>query len=149
MARVQLARLDGLLERMRAQQAQLAERVSTLPGLSLRRPNDDEGDAGICLIAFAERAELAAEAVEALRAEGVEAMRIYDPEVLDVHVYPYWQPVLDAIAREGRPQPDCPQTLALLGRSIHVDLSPLNDEQDLDEIGLAFEKVAHGVLEPA
>jgi dTDP-4-amino-4,6-dideoxygalactose transaminase len=148
-ARVQLTRLDGLLERMRAQQAQLAERVGSLPGLSLRRTNDDGGDAGICLIAFAERAELAAEAVEALRAEGVEAMRVYDPEVVDLHVYPYWQPVLDAIARGGGPQPDCPRTLALLERSIHVDLSPLNDEQDLDEIALAFEKVAHGVLEPA
>jgi 8-amino-3,8-dideoxy-alpha-D-manno-octulosonate transaminase len=148
-ARVQLTRLDGLLERMRAQQAQLAERVSGLPGLTLRRPNDDDGDAGICLIAYAERAELAAEAVEALRAEGVEAMRIYDPEVVDLHAYPYWQPVLDAIARAGRPQPDCPRTLALLERTIHVDLSPLNDEQDLDEIGLAFEKVAHGVLEAA
>ena len=145
-ARVQLTRLDGLLERMRAQQAQLAERVSGLPGLTLRRPNDDDGDAGVCLVAFAQRSELAAEAVEALRAEGVEAMRIYDPEVVDLHVYPYWQPVLDAIARSGRPQPDCPRTLALLERSIHVDLSPLNDEQDLEEIGFAFEKVAHAVL---
>jgi len=145
-ARVQLTRLDGLLERMRAQQAQLAERVSGLPGLTLRRPNDDDGDAGVCLVAFAQRSELAAEAVEALRAEGVEAMRIYDPEVVDLHVYPYWQPVLDAIARSGRPQADCPRTLALLERSIHVDLSPLNDEQDLEEIGFAFEKVAHAVL---
>jgi dTDP-4-amino-4,6-dideoxygalactose transaminase len=148
-ARVQLRRLDGLLERMRAQQARLAERVGGLPGVTLRRPNDEAGDAGICLVAFAERPELAAEAVEALRAEGVEAMRIYDPDVVDLHVYPYWQPVLDAIARAGRPQPDCPRTLALLQRTIHVDLSPLNDEQDLDELGLAFEKVAHGVLEPA
>jgi 8-amino-3,8-dideoxy-alpha-D-manno-octulosonate transaminase len=146
-ARVQLTRLDGLLERMRAQQAQLAERVSGLPGLTLRRLNDDEGDAGICLVAFAQRPELAIEAVEALRAEGVEAMRIYDREIVDLHVYPYWQPVLDAIARAGRPQPDCPRTLALLERSIHVDLSPRNDEQDLDEIGFALEKVAHAVLE--
>jgi dTDP-4-amino-4,6-dideoxygalactose transaminase len=147
-ARVQLTRLDGLLERMRAQQTHLAERVSALPGLSLRRANDEEGDAGICLIAFAERSDLAAEAVEALRAEGVIAMRIYDPDVVDLHVYPYWKPVLDAIVREGRPEPDCPRTLALLERSIHVDLSPLNDEQDLDEIAFAFEKVAHGILGP-
>src|SRR5262249_4438197 len=76
--RVQLTRLDGLLERMRANQAALAERVAALPGLTLRRPNDEGGDAGICLVAFAERAELAVEAVEALRAEGVLAMRIYD-----------------------------------------------------------------------
>jgi hypothetical protein len=73
-------------------------------------------------------------------------MRVYDPTVVDLHVYPYWKPVLDAIGAEGRPLPDCRRTLALLERSIHVDLSPLNDEQDLDEIAFAFEKVAHGVL---
>ena len=33
-ARVQLTRLDGLLERMRANQARLAERVGAIPGLS-------------------------------------------------------------------------------------------------------------------
>jgi 8-amino-3,8-dideoxy-alpha-D-manno-octulosonate transaminase len=147
--RVQLARLDGLLERMRANQVALAERIGRLPGLNLRRRNDDGGDAGVCLIAFTERAELACEAVPALRAEGVDAMRIYDPTVIDLHVYPYWRPVLDAIAEAGKRPPDCARTLALLERSIHVDLSPLNDEQDLDEIALAFEKVAHGVLEGA
>ena len=145
-ARVQLTRLDGLLERMRANQSRLAERISELPGLTLRRANDDGGDAGICLVAFARRADLAAEAVTALRAEGVEAMRIYDADFVDLHVYVYWKPVLDAIASAGLRAPDCSGTLDLLGRAIHVDLSPLNDEQDLDEIAFAFEKVAHGVL---
>ena len=46
-ARVQLTRLDGLLERMRANHAYVAERVAALPGLTLRRGNDDGGDAGI------------------------------------------------------------------------------------------------------
>jgi 8-amino-3,8-dideoxy-alpha-D-manno-octulosonate transaminase len=145
-ARVQLTRLDGLLERMRANQARLAERVARLPGLTLRRSNDDGGDAGICLVAFAATAALAADAVEALRAEGVEAMRIYDPSFVDLHVYPYWSPIHEAIAEAGNPPPDCPRTLALLERSIHVDVSPLCDEQDLDEIANAFEKVAHGIL---
>jgi dTDP-4-amino-4,6-dideoxygalactose transaminase len=144
--RVQLSRLDGLLERMRANQAHVAERVGALPGLTLRRGTDSGGDAGIALIAFAETAELAADAVDALRAEGVEAMRIYSPDFNDLHIYPYWKPVLDAIADAGNPPPDCPRTLSLLSRSIHVDLSPLCDEQDLDEIALAFEKVAHAVL---
>ena len=143
---MQLTRLDGLLERMRAKQAYLAGRVAQLPGLALRRANDAGGDAGICLVAFVDKAELAAEAVAALRLEGVEAMRIYDPEVPDLHVYPYWQPIFEALADAGRPAPDCPQTLALLKRTIHVDVSPLNDEQDLDEIAFAFEKVARVIL---
>jgi hypothetical protein len=98
-------------------------------------------------VAFADNAALATEAVAALRAEGVLAMRLYDPGFVDLHVYPYWKPVLDAIADAGRPATDCPRSLELLERSIHVDLSPLNDEQDLDEIAFAFEKVAAGVLE--
>ena len=145
-ARVQLQRLDGLLERMRANQRRLAERVEELPGLSLRRPTDDGGDAGICLVAFAQTPALAAEAVSALQAEGVAAMRIYDPTFPDLHVYPYWAPVLSFLEAADEPAPDCPHTLALLERTVHVDLAPLLDEQDVDEIALAFEKVARGIL---
>src|SRR5205823_10165340 len=50
--RVQLTRLDGLIERMRANQSWLVERVAEVPGLTLRRPTDEGGDAGICLIAY-------------------------------------------------------------------------------------------------
>jgi dTDP-4-amino-4,6-dideoxygalactose transaminase len=144
--RVQLTRLDGLLERMRANHVLLAEQVAGLPGLTLRRPNDQGGDAGIALIAFAETAALARKAVAALVAEGVTAMQIYSPEVIDLHVYPYWAPVLDAIAAAGTPAPDCPRTLDLLERAVHVDVSPLCDEQDVSEIALAFRKVAAQVL---
>jgi dTDP-4-amino-4,6-dideoxygalactose transaminase len=145
-ARVQLTRLDGLLERMRSNQRRLADSVESLPGLTLRRPNDDGGDAGICLIAFATSPALAVEAVEALQAEGVLAMRIYDPSVPDLHVYPYWAPVLAHLHEQGAPAPDCPRTLDLLGRAIHVDLSPLLEDADVDELALAFEKVARGIL---
>jgi 8-amino-3,8-dideoxy-alpha-D-manno-octulosonate transaminase len=146
LARVQLRRLDGLLERMRANHARLSEEARGLPGLTLRRPNDDGGDAGIALVAFAETAALAREAAAALTAEGVAASQIYSPDAVDLHVYPYWKPVLDAIAAAGSPAPDCPRTLDLLGRSIHVDVSPLLEEQDLEEIAFAFRKVATNLL---
>jgi 8-amino-3,8-dideoxy-alpha-D-manno-octulosonate transaminase len=146
MARVQLGRLDGLLDRMRANHARLSAQVSGLPGLELRRGNDEDGDAGIALIAFAEDATRAADAVDALNAEGVLAMQIYSPAVPDLHVYAYWAPVLGALETAGADAPDCPRTLELLERSIHVDVSPLCKEQDLDEIAFAFEKVAKQVL---
>jgi 8-amino-3,8-dideoxy-alpha-D-manno-octulosonate transaminase len=146
MARVQLGRLDGLLERMRANHARLSAQVGGLPGLELRRGNDDGGDAGIALIAFAEDAARAADSVDALNAEGVLAMQIYSPAVPDLHVYPFWAPVLAALETAGADAPDCPRTLDLLERSIHVDVSPLCEEQDLDEIAFAFEKVAKQVL---
>ena len=48
---------------------------------------------------------------------------------------------------ERIPAPHCPRTLDLLERAIHLDLSPLNDEQDLAEIELALTKVATQVLD--
>jgi dTDP-4-amino-4,6-dideoxygalactose transaminase len=146
MARVQLGRLDGLLDRMRANHARLSAGINGLPGLTLRRANCDEGDAGIALIAFADDAARAADAVAALNAEGVLAMQIYSPATPDLHVYPYWAPVLAALEAAGAEPPDCPRTLDLLERTIHVDVSPLCEEQDLDEIAFAFEKVAKQVL---
>jgi 8-amino-3,8-dideoxy-alpha-D-manno-octulosonate transaminase len=146
MARVQLGRLDGLLERMRANHARLSAEISGLPGLTLRRGNDEDGDAGIALIAFAENTARAADAVVALNAEGVLAMQIYSPATPDLHVYPFWAPVLAALDAAGADAPDCPRTLDLLERSIHIDVSPLCEEQDLDEIAFAFEKVAKQVL---
>jgi 8-amino-3,8-dideoxy-alpha-D-manno-octulosonate transaminase len=145
-ARVQLTRLDGLLARMRSHHARLAAAVVQLPGLTLRRSNDAAGDAGLALIAYAETPALAAEAVEALRAEGVPAERMYDPGFVDMHFYPFWRPVLDAIAAAGMPPPECPRTLDLLGRAVHVDVPPQLDDRDLDEIELALRKVALGVL---
>ena len=145
-ARVQLGRLDGLLERMRSNHAQLSAEVDALPGLTVRRPNDESGDAGIALITFTESGTLAGEAVRALQAEGVLATQMYSPEVVDLHIYPYWQPVLAAIDSAESPPPDCPRTLDLLQRAVHVDVSPLCDESDLEEIALAFRKVATQVL---
>jgi 8-amino-3,8-dideoxy-alpha-D-manno-octulosonate transaminase len=146
MARVQLGRLDGLLERMRTNHARLSAQVGGLPGLELRRGNDEDGDAGIALIAFADDVARAADAVDALNGEGVLAMQIYSPEVPDLHVYPFWAPVLAALETAGADAPDCPRTLDLLERTIHVDVSPLCEEQDLDEIAFAFEKVTKQVL---
>jgi 8-amino-3,8-dideoxy-alpha-D-manno-octulosonate transaminase len=144
--RVQLTRLDGLLERMRANHERLAAAAAGLPGLRMRRSNDSAGDAGISLIAYAETSALAREAAAALRAEGVPAMQLYSPDFVDLHVYPFWRPVLEAIRASGAPEPDCPRTLDLLGRSVHIDVPPQLDERDLDEYELALRKVALGVL---
>jgi hypothetical protein len=100
----------------------------------------------MAMIAFAETPALAAGAVRALQAEGVPAMLIYDPGFVDLHVYPYWRPVLERIAAAGLPAPDCPRTLDLTGRAVHVDVPPQLDDDDLAEYELALRKVALGVL---
>ena len=54
--------------------------------------------------------------------------------------------MLDAIAAAGGRRPTARGRSTCSSRAIHIDVSPLNDEQDLDEIALAFKKVALGVL---
>ena len=84
--------------------------------------------------------------MHALRAEGVPADGMYSPDVVDMHFYPFWRPVLDALSAAGLPAPDCPRTLELLGRAVHVDVAPRLDDSDLEGIELALRKVALGVL---
>jgi hypothetical protein len=71
---------------------------------------------------------------------------MYSPELVDMHFYPFWRPVLDAIAAAGGSAPDCPRTLELVGRAVHVDVPPQLDDRDLEEYELALRKVALGVL---
>lgn len=128
--RIQLSRLDGILAQMRDSHARIAARISQLSGLTLRRSNDATGDAGIAVIAFAESAENAQAICSAITAAGVPAAPIYRVDTADLHVYPFWKPVLDAIAAAGAPPPDCPRTLDLLERTIHLDVPPgLTDAQ--------------------
>ena len=131
---------------MRSNHAKLAAALAGLPGLTLRRSNDRDGDAGIALIAYAETPALAKAAAAALVAEGVPALHLYSPDFVDMHFYPFWRPVLDALAAAGMPAPECPRTLDLVGRAVHVDVPPQLDEQDLEEYELALRKVALGVL---
>ena len=106
-------------------------------------PNDAGGDAGICLIAFARDRG-------ARRRRGRRAARggrRGDADLLARHRRPARLPVLEAGARRDRRGGACPRPTARArstcsSRAIHVDVSPLCDEQDLDEIALAFEKVA-------
>ncbi|MGZ4700311.1 MAG: hypothetical protein ACXV98_03785, partial [Ilumatobacteraceae bacterium] len=75
-------------------------------------------------------AAVAQAACAAITAAGVPAAPIYRSDTADLHVYPFWKPVLDAIAAAGAPAPHCPRTLDLLERTIHLDVPPgLSDAQ--------------------
>ena len=128
--RIQLSRLEGILEAMRRGHTRIAGRVAKLPGLTLRRSHDREGDAGIAVIAFAESAGAGSGDLCGHHRCGCAGAPIYRSDTADLHVYPFWKPVLDAIAAAGAPAPDCPRTLDLLARTVHVDVPPgLTDAQ--------------------
>jgi len=146
---VQLRRLNGLLERMRARKQMLKvgiERVARDKGVTFRELTDPEGDTGIALVVMVENPEKAARVAEALRAENIGANVMYHPDRQDYHVYRHWLPLMEQRTWTKRGGPwrwaqrkieytsdMCPRTLDLLGRAVHLDVSPLLTNQDIEE----------------
>ncbi len=155
-ALAQLGKLEGLLAGMRANKARIVggvEEAARSRGFALRREHDPEGDTGIALVLLAPTREVAAWTVEALRAEGVGADVLFDPSRPDYHVYYHWTPVLEGRwwhptspwklrgGEVGFSRDSCPRTLELLGRAVHLDVSPELTEEQVGEVILAINKV--------
>ena len=161
-ALVQLGRLDELLGDMRQRNAEIKDGIAGVAqqkGVAFRRSNDPDGDTGIALIFFAPTPERATFITEALEAEGVDAFVLYRPEAVDYHIYAHWSPILGqrTWSANGGPwrwhegkvdySPDmCPQTLDLLGRAVHLDVSPDLSDQNVAEIVEAVNKVLSAAL---
>lgn len=148
-ALAQLGRLDGLLQAMRQRKRMLKEGIAEVlaeKGLRFRQLSDPEGDAAVALIFFARSPESAQRIAEALRAENIGAFVLYDPQRPDYHVYAHWRPILEQrtwsaeenpwrwARREIRYDPSmCPRSLDLLGRAVHLNVSPLLTNEDVEE----------------
>jgi len=148
-ALVQLRRLDGLLDAMRERKHMLKAGMVDMAkrkGITFREIVDEAGDTAIALIFFAEDMAAAGRIAEGLRAENIGAGTLYHPEKQDYHVYAHWTPILEqrTWSPTGGPWRDarrpiqytkemCPRTLDLLGRAIHLNVSPLLTNEDIEE----------------
>jgi 8-amino-3,8-dideoxy-alpha-D-manno-octulosonate transaminase len=156
-ALVQLRRLDGLLEQMRLRRQMLErgiEEIALRKGITFRELVDPEGDTAIALVFFVKDQPTAETVVEALRAENVGAGLLYHPDRADDHVYASWSSVLEKrtwtpnggpwrwAKREIEYHRDmCPRSLELLGRAVHLDVSPLLTNEDVEETVEGVNKV--------
>lgn len=150
-ALVQLGKLDGLLEAMRTRKrllkAGMAD-VARRKGIEFREIIDPDGEAAIALIFFMEDGAAAQRVTDALQAENIGADRIFNPDAprLNYHVYANWLPILEkrTWSPSGGPWRDarrpieyhaemCPRTSDLLSRAVHLNVSPLLDNVDIEE----------------
>lgn len=153
----QLARLDGLIDDMRHRKrmikAGIAE-VTERKGVSFREEADPDGDTAICTVFFMDSPEKAASVSEALRAENIGAGTLYSPDAIDYHVYAHWVPIINqrTWTEAGGPwrwaqreieyrQDMCPRSLDLLGRAVHLNVSPLLTNEDVEETVEGLNKV--------
>jgi len=141
----QLHKLDKVLNTMRRNKERIKKEISDIHGMEFREIPDPKGDTGICLMFFLPTPEKAQRFAEALRAENIDGPGYgthvaYIPGKHDMHVYIYWDPLLRYSEKM------CPRTLALLGRSVHMDVSPLLTDDDVDSIVEGIRKVAKKIL---
>jgi 8-amino-3,8-dideoxy-alpha-D-manno-octulosonate transaminase len=155
-AGVQLGRLPGLLDSMRANKRRILDALGPVDGLVRREVPDPDGDGGSSITWFTPSAGVAARFVEALLAEGIPSTRMYAGQPV------YATPAIierRTASNKGGPwhcaehpaQVDyrmgmCPQSEDLAARAITVGVGALYDEQDCADVAAAVAKVAAHVL---
>ena len=156
-ALVQLRRLDGLLDAMRARKGMLKaalQDTARAHGIGFREITDPEGDTAIALVMLAPDAATANRLSQAMSAENIGAGVLYHPDRSDYHIYAHWTPILEQRSWSAAGAPwryaqrplnyttdMCPRTLDLLGRAIHVNISPMLSNTDVEEMAEGMTKV--------
>ena len=154
----QLGRLDYLNDAMRRHLAIIKDEIKDTKGIKVRPCNDEAGDTGICLMFFLDSPEKVGPFCEALNAEGVNAAGVFNAGIPDWHIYAHWKHVLNEKTPTDVKCPwDCPyhkaqpvkysedmnpNTLAFLGRVVHLDLPAQMTDEDAHMIAKAINKVA-------
>ncbi len=161
-ALVQLKRLEDILAAMRQRKQVLKEGMADLAkskGIRFRLLNDPAGEAAIALIFYLPEVRQARRVVEALKAEGLPAASLYAPDEVDYHVYVHWAPIMNqrAWSAKGGPWRNhprevvysremCPRSLDLLGRAVHLDVSPELTNTNLEEMVEGLNKVINALV---
>jgi 8-amino-3,8-dideoxy-alpha-D-manno-octulosonate transaminase len=160
-ALAQFRKMNTILSLMRRNKKLIKDGIKDIKSLEFREVTDDAGDTAICIVFYLPKAEQVEQFVKALHAEGVEAGGIYNKGVPDWHMYPHWKMLIEKMmpTKKGCPfncpasgpvpdyKPDaCPNTMAWLGRSVHLDIPPQMTEKDCEQVAEGIRKVASVLL---
>ena len=154
----QFGKLDRLVGAMKKNQKRIIDQIKNIKGIKLRTINDPEGDVGICLMFYLDNRDKVQPFAEALKAEGVNAVGVFNSGIPDWHIYPHWKHVIEkkTSTAEGCPW-TCPyhkgkpveysadmnpKTIEYLSRVIHIDIPSQLTDSDCDMIAKAINKVA-------
>lgn len=148
----QMKKRQRLLGKMRRSSMRIKEAIKGIPGVTLRKMHDPDGDAGICVMFFMESREKTLKTVEALKKEGIGAGTMGQGDIPDWHIYVHWDHIMSrhgnndtgfpfTLSTRTYDKDMCRESLDLLNRVVHINVSPMLEEQDVDEIIAGLEKV--------
>jgi 8-amino-3,8-dideoxy-alpha-D-manno-octulosonate transaminase len=147
--RVQLSKMDLIIKKIRETKAKIKKGISDISGIKFRKLPDPDGEVGVGLVFFTESREKAVQFKDALLAENIRTPSgsypgvVYEPGRQDGHVFMHWAHLLPGIERVSS---QYSQTLDLLSRAVHIDISPLDGEQEVNDIIEGIRKVSDVVL---
>jgi 8-amino-3,8-dideoxy-alpha-D-manno-octulosonate transaminase len=145
-AGVQLTRLPGILDAMRANKRRILDGVGAIDGLVPRRVPDPQGDGSSSCMWFLPDKDHARRFARGLIAEGFPCAKMYRGEPV------YWNPAVldrrtatgtgDWVAEKGM----LPDSEALVARNVIVPVGPGYTADDCDDLAAAVTTVAKDVL---
>ena len=147
--RIQLKKMDAVVSKIRANKAVIKKGMSDISGVKFRKLPDPQGEVAVGLVFFVETPEKAREFRDALRAENIRTESgaypgvLYDPAVTDGHVFLHWGHIIRDLERV---RDKYAQSINLMSRAVHLDISPLLGEAELKDIDTAIHKVASAIL---
>ncbi|MGW5456697.1 DegT/DnrJ/EryC1/StrS family aminotransferase [Nocardia sp. NPDC003979] len=141
LGRAQLAQLPGWIDRLGTMKRSLVEHVARVTGLTLRPIPDPSGDIGTTLIFQAPDPGSAAQIVNGLRTEGVNAGNLLGPVGMNRHFAGDWGPLLTQCGLPPAPEDLVADTREQLSSTVVIALDLRWDDQDISETLTAFERV--------
>jgi dTDP-4-amino-4,6-dideoxygalactose transaminase len=154
--RVQLTKLDGMLEKTRALKKLLIRNLNAPINYRLQHVDDPDGDCGFSISFIAGSRQIAEKFALELEKEGLTIGSVYNGGFPDRHVYSNWDSILNknSPTRAGYPWKDpaykgnvqyskdmCPKTLDILARSLRFSLNVNMGDINMVEVADAVNKV--------
>lgn len=152
----QLAKLDEILNRIERNTHIVRDAVAEIDGLQLRALHPERDRHALGVLFYLPTAEKATEIVTALRGEGIPAGKVYGgyPVYAAPQILNQWT-ITDGCPFNCPtffPEPIkysmgmCPRSEDLLARGVGISIGPFYEEEDLDDIIVGVQKVAHHLL---
>ncbi len=147
--REQLRKMGGVVRKIRKRNSEVRKGIESVEGIKFRRSNDVQGESGISLVFFVETPAKARLFKDALVAENIRTTSggyptvVYDPRVVDGHTFMHWGHIIRDMKKNIR---EHAQSLDLMTRAVHLDISPLLTDSDTDDVVEAVRKVSAAVL---
>jgi 8-amino-3,8-dideoxy-alpha-D-manno-octulosonate transaminase len=147
--REQLKKIDDVVAKLRKNKAIIKRGISDIGRISFRTIHDPEGEVAVCLVFYVEDSKKAKEFKNALIAENIRTTSggypgvVYEPDRPDGHIFAYWSHIIRGIDRVKNKYR---QSTDIMGRAVHIDISPLLSDEDINDIIEALHKVANAIL---